>query len=137
AKMRTTVLHRSSTHLLIAAALAVTVGAARAHDESKYPDLSGQWVRVGPGWFDPAKPAGRGQQAPLTPEYQAVFEASLADQAKGGPGNDLSTGCFPTGMPRLMTLTFAVEFVITPGVAHMPFENRLPRSVLTAGRRWP
>src|SRR6266478_5695392 len=32
--------------------------------------------------FDHAKPWGLGQQAPLTPEYQAVFEASLADQAQ-------------------------------------------------------
>jgi hypothetical protein len=58
---------------------------ARAFDESKYPDFSGQWRRP-PGigiQCDQTKPLGRGQQAPLTPEYQKVFEGSLADQAAG------------------------------------------------------
>ena len=40
----------------------------------------------------------RGQQAPLTPEYQAIFEASLADQAVGGAGNDARYSCFPVGI---------------------------------------
>ena len=31
---------------------------------------------------------GRAQQAPLTPEYQAIYEADLADQAAGGQGID-------------------------------------------------
>ena len=59
-------------------------GATHAFDDAMYPPLDGQWIRadvpgtVGPPPFDPAKPPGRGQQAPLTAEYQAKFEASLA-----------------------------------------------------------
>ena len=34
---------------------------------------------------------GRGQGAPLTPEYQAVFEANLADQKAGGQGGEAAT----------------------------------------------
>ena len=38
--------------------------------------------------WDPTKPLGPAQQPPLTPEYQARYEASLADQAPGGLGDD-------------------------------------------------
>jgi hypothetical protein len=73
------------------AAILVTVAAAQSFDGPKYPDWRGQWAGFfspelsanGPsqafaGW-DQTKPWGLGQQAPLTPEYQAVLEASLAD----------------------------------------------------------
>jgi len=60
------------------AALVMTSMAAQAFDDAKYPDLSGQWVAVrlgvrGQPAFDPTKPWGLGQQAPLTPEYQKVL----------------------------------------------------------------
>ena len=38
--------------------------------------------------FDQTKLWGNGQQAPLTPEYQAMLDASIADQEKGGLGNN-------------------------------------------------
>jgi hypothetical protein len=81
--------------IALAAALCVTFAGAQAFDETKYPDWKGQWSRVpvagltGNPSFDPNKSDGLAQQAPLTPEYQAILEASLADQAAGGPGNDL------------------------------------------------
>src|SRR5262249_55927455 len=78
-----------------------SAAAAWAHDETNYPDWSGQWLRTGGIQSDPTRPIGRGQQAPLTPEYQAIFEASLADQAVGGASNDARYSCFPVGMPRL------------------------------------
>ena len=73
--------------LALSAALSVSLGDARAAD-AKYPELEGQWIsgRMPPEQasqsFDPTKPAGAGQQAPLTPEYQKVLEESLADQAR-------------------------------------------------------
>src|SRR5258705_12718184 len=94
----------------VLATLVVASTAAQAFDDAKYPDLSGQWVaiRLGVGGqpaFDPTKPWGRGQQAPLTPAYQKVFEASLAEQSKGKQGNWQSgVSCLPTGMPAMMTL---------------------------------
>ena len=54
-------------------ALGVT---ASAQGSMKYPDWKGAWARFAiPGLggqpsFDQTKPWGRGQQAPLTPEYQ-------------------------------------------------------------------
>ena len=63
----------SATHSLtitLAAARLTSMGAARAFDETKYPDWSGQWLRIGGVQWDPSKPRSRGQQAPLTPEHQ-------------------------------------------------------------------
>jgi hypothetical protein len=130
-------LRRSICLLALTGALGILMSEARAHDPEKYPDWAGQWRISGGNRWDPTKPTGQGQQAPLTPEYQAVFEASLADQKLGGPGNDPSSWCFPTGMPRLMTAIFAIEFVILPDITHILFENRLPRRVFTDGRDWP
>src|SRR5437879_13249493 len=86
---------------------AQTLVDAQAWDDSKYPDLKGQWRRTEPGdptRFDPSKPAGLGQQAPLTPEYQALFETGLRDLAAGGTGLDPSFFCLPPGMPRIMNV---------------------------------
>src|SRR5215470_8835690 len=102
---------------LLALAVAVFAGPVAAQqpfDESKYPPMAGQWHRVGPlGVFDSTKPPARGQEAPLTPEYQAIFEANLADVAKGGSGDDPVHTCIPEGMPRAMNLVLPMEFVIT------------------------
>jgi len=64
------------------------MGQPQAFDESKYPNWKGQWMRGdgGGGRYDPYKPPGRGQQAPMKPEFLAVLDASLADQRAGGPG---------------------------------------------------
>ena len=59
------------------AAVSITLAGALAHDETKYPDWSGQWKRppgVGVQW-DETKPLGLGQEAPLIPEYQAMLGA--------------------------------------------------------------
>src|SRR5947208_14046986 len=94
----------------IVATLLITSAAAAAFDDAKYPDPSGQWVAVrlgvrGQPAVDPTKPWGRGQQAPLTPDYQKVLKKSIAQQAKGNQGNWLSgVSCLPTGMPAMMTL---------------------------------
>jgi hypothetical protein len=96
--------------IALATALFTPVSATRAFDDAAFPDLSGQWiaVRLGVGGqpaFDPTKAWGRAQQAPLTPEYQAVLEASLADQKNGGQGNwHPGDACLPPGMPAMMTL---------------------------------
>ena len=121
-------------------AMSVTmISAAVAFDETKYPDWSGQWLRppgVGFVW-DPTKPPGLGQQAPLTPEYQAVLAASLADQAAGGQGGDKLVTCISNGMPRMMTVAWPIEFVIMPNITYVNFHPFLPRRIYTDGRTWP
>src|SRR4051812_11053671 len=99
----------SLNKLVGAAALALALSAAGAGaqgtDLATYPDWSGQWRRP-PGigiQFDQSKPLGLRQQAPLTPEYQKIYEAGLADQAAGGQGTDPTYRCIPFGMPRMMS----------------------------------
>jgi len=125
--------------LALAAALVLPAAGAQAFDESKYPDFSGQWRRppgVGISW-DQTKPLGLGQQAPLTPEYQKIFEASLADQAAGGQGRDWPARCMPFGLPRIMTVVFPMEIVITPNTTHILFDYAMPRRIYTDGRSFP
>ena len=108
-------LYRTSiTSIAAAITLTMTACGAWAHDESKYPDFSGQWRRVGGTQWDPGKPGGLGQQAPLTPEYQAIYEASLAAQAGGGHGSDLRWTCRTSGMPRIMTAVYPIEIIVEP-----------------------
>jgi hypothetical protein len=116
-------------------------GNALAFDDAKYPDLKGQWRRVEPGdptRFDPSKPPGRGQQAPLTPEFQALFEAGLADMGEGGPGLDPSYVCLPPGMPRAMNVYTPMEIVVTPETTYILIDHiHHSRRIFTDGRDWP
>src|ERR1700722_3431003 len=131
-------LDRSSICAIALVALWVPINGARAQ-EAAFPDLSGQWKRppgVGIQW-DQTKPIGRAQQPPLTPEYQAIFEASLNDQAEGGQGNDPRFTCIPNGMPWIMSLNFPMEIVPLPKITYVMFEYEIPRRIYTDGRDWP
>jgi hypothetical protein len=121
------------------AALVLTMAGAAAFDESKYPDWSGTWKRApetGIGWEE-TRPRGRGQTPPLTPEYQAIWEASMADQDAGGQGGDTRVTCISNGMPRLMTIIRPIEFVILPKITYVVYENNLPRRIYTDGSGFP
>jgi hypothetical protein len=126
---------------MVAAALSLT--AAAAQDDPRYPDWSGQWRKApdgGPPRYDPSKPDGAGQQAPLKEEYRRIHEASMADQARGGPGlYVMSVKCIPMGMPFQMSIVFPFEFVITPKTTYILFEimTSQPRRIYTDGRDWP
>ena len=113
--------------------------AAQAQDLSKYPDWSGAW-RKPPGVgnnFDWMKPAGDGQQAPLTAESRAIFEATAADRAEGGLGGDPTGLCLPHGMPRMMIAVFPIEFIVTPATVYILTDYTTPRRIFTDGRSWP
>ena len=138
-------LFRGSIGTVAVAALLTSIATAQAFDDAKFPDLSGLWraVNLRPGGqpsFDPTKPWGRGQQAPLTPEYQAIHEASLADQANGGQGNWHSgSRCMPPGMPATMTVYGEMEIVVLPEVTHVLLNHNsgYHRRIYTDGRDWP
>ena len=129
--------------LAVVAALVAMLSSARAQVDAKYPDWSGQWQKVpdgGPPRYDPSKPDGRGQQAPLKDKYRAIHEASMADQAKGGQGLYVSSvKCIPMGMPYEMSIVFPFEFVVTPKTTFILFEptTSQPRRIYTDGRDWP
>jgi hypothetical protein len=129
------------TAMAVAVLLAMGLGRAQAAD---YPDWSGQWMRFAvpglPGQpsHDQTKPWGRGQQAPLTPEYQAVLEASIADQANGGLGNFPTTLGRAAGMPHMMMAFLPIELVVTPKATYVligMYDHY--RRIYTDGRDWP
>jgi hypothetical protein len=80
----------ASSSGVFALATVLMTGGAQAADGAKYPNWHGQWDTVSPRLggqsikFDPYKPFGPAQEAPLTPEYKKIHEESMADQAKGG-----------------------------------------------------
>jgi len=138
-------LHRGSIVLLaLAASLLATVSGALAFDESMYPNLKGEWRRVpvaglkGQPSYDSTKSEGLAQQAPLTPEYQAVLESGLAEMAAGGHGNNPTVTCLPPGMPRAMLPYESMEIIIEPEATHIAIEfmGQL-RRIYTDGRDWP
>jgi hypothetical protein len=127
-----------------AAMLAGALAGAQAADEPKYPDFSGQWARIptpgvtGQPSYDPTKSWGRGQQAPLTPEYQAILDANLKDQENGGHGGLIGWTCKPYGMPMMMYGFTPMEFVVTPKTTYVLI-NLLDtfRRINTDKRSWP
>jgi len=124
--------------ILAAALTCWALAGAHAFDESRYPDWAGQWRLGPPTKWDPTKPPGRGQEAPLTTEYQAIFEANLADQAAGGQGTDPTYICIPDGMPRAMNVVFPMEIVILPKTTYIMIEYLgMLRRIYTDGRDWP
>ena len=129
--------------IALATALLTTLAGAQAYDESKYPDWSGQWIKLpdgGPPRYDPSKPDGRGQQAPLKEPYRRMHEASMADQAAGGQGLYISSvKCIPMGMPFQMSIVFPFEFVITEKTTFVLYEimTSQTRRIYTDGRDWP
>jgi hypothetical protein len=130
----------------LAAALLLTITSAAAFDESKYPDFGGHWRRAGRvqserigAAFDPSKPFGREEKPPLTPEYQAIYEANLVDMEKGGQGIDPTYSCLSPGMPRVMIPYIGMEFVVTAGVTYILFERDwdFNRHIYPDGRGFP
>ena len=76
-------LYRSTFEVLaLATVLMATVSGAQA-DDAKYPNWKGEWTTVIPRMpgqqlrFDPTKPYGQGQQAPLTEEYKKIGRAHV------------------------------------------------------------
>jgi len=135
------VFHRRLIALIaLASALFAANGSVHAFDESIYPNWKGQWRRLeaGPPRYDPSKPVGLGQEAPLTEEYKALHAASIADQAAGGHGNDPTFTCVPPGMPRIMNVYDSMEIVVTPKTTHIFIQAvHDSRRIFTDGRPWP
>jgi hypothetical protein len=137
-------LYRSLIGAILLAALAMPTGDAWALDDAKYPDWTGQWERFavrglgGQPSHDQTKPWGFGQEAPLTPEYQAVLAASIADQATGGLGNFPTTLGRAAGMPNMMMAFGPLELIITPDTTYISIGwHDHYRRIFTDGRDWP
>jgi hypothetical protein len=117
------------------------VGGARAEDK-RYPDWRGEWTTVIPRLpgqqlrFDPNKPFGAGQDAPLTEEYKKIYQENLAELAQGGQGIFLyHASCMPAGMPTMMSAG-THEYIVTPETTYILAGTDV-RRIFTDGRPWP
>src|SRR5947207_1660216 len=125
---------RGALALALGIGLGGAVSGARSQviDLGKYPDIAGGWGRSEVFQW------ARGEKPPLTSEYQAVYEASIADRRIGGHGTDNMYRCFPPGMPRVMHVYSPMEIVITPGTTYILIDHiHDDRRIFTDGRGWP
>jgi len=134
-RYRSSICAVASAAALLGAALLATPSVAQVVDFGKYPDFKGQWVRTGNpnNWRELAGPA------PLTPEYQKIFEAITADLKSGGPGNWPSTFCTPAGMPAMMSFYDPAEIIVMPDITYILISHNDDsyRRIYTDGRAWP
>ena len=121
--------------VVLAAAFAASVARGQPVDRSRYPALDGQWVRnIGAHW-DASKPP-TAQEAPLTPEYQSVFEDNWAGFSTGH--EDPGRRCLPAGMPRMMIAFYPIQVILTPDTTYVRAEEMgESRRIYTDGRAWP
>jgi len=136
------VCRRTFEVLAVATVLMVTVGGAQAED-NQYPNWKGEWTAIVPRLpgqqlrFDPSKPFGVGQEAPLTEEYKKIYRDNLAELAVGGQGLFLyHASCFPAGMPTMMSGGGTHEYIITPETTYISVGTDF-RRIFTDGRPWP
>jgi len=124
--------------LIIAmAAPAAAQGGRAVNTPDAYPDWSGQWERIGSlNW--PPEGYREAGPAPLTEEYQAIYEENQRLRSQGILAGDPPATCLPPGMPRVMKMSFPMEIVITPRVTYViaDWESQV-RRIYTDGRDWP
>lgn len=101
-------------------------------------DFTGLWQnRGGIGWVQ-GVPPGPKQNAPLTPEYQKIFDFHQANAKAGRPTGDPTAGCLPQGMPRIMTMTYPMEIMMNERQVNIFAEwNGQTRRIFTDGRPLP
>jgi hypothetical protein len=131
--------NQSSTGAVALLMLILGMSVAQAHDETKYPDLRGQWSRgKGGAQWDQSKPGGLRQNVPLTAEYQAIYEANLAAEAAGGEVYNPQATCMPSGMPRMMIAYEPLEVIVTADATYVRVDHMSEfRRIYTDGRSWP
>ena len=121
-----------------AAARAAAGFVPKAYVPKSKRDFNGLWEnRGGIGWQQ-GIPPGKGQNAPLTPEYQKIFDRHQANAAIGKPTGDPTAACLPQGMPRIMTMTYPMEVLMNELQVNIFAEwNGQTRRIYTDGRPLP
>lgn len=128
-------------------ALALAVSAAEVHAAAKtasfiqrtsdgHPDWGGIWLRQGGIGLDPNLKPGQIDRPPLTPEYQAMYDASLASLKAGKPVADPTASCAPPNGVRLMNMVYPMEIFQRPGLVAVFAEwDHQTRRIYTDGRK--
>lgn len=119
-------------------------GAAAAADAASFiqrtqdgrPDWGGIWLRQGGIGLDPALKPGQIDRPPLTPEYQAKYDASLASLKAGRPVADPTAACLPPNGVRLMNMVYPMEIFQRRGLVAIFAEwDHQTRRIYTDGRK--
>jgi hypothetical protein len=132
--------------MALGAIVCLAGGGALAFDDALYPNLKGQWIGVRPitgsglqPSFDPYRRWGTTQDAPLTAEYTALFEANLVEQRDGGQGTNATSTCLAPGMPMVMNAHSPMEIIVLPETTYIRVDHirETRRRIYTDGRGWP
>jgi hypothetical protein len=100
------------------------------------PDWGSIWLRQGGIGLDPQLKPGQIDRPPLTPEYQALYEASLASLKAGKPVADPTASCAPPNGVRLMNMVYPMEIFQRPGLVAVFAEwDHQTRRIYTDGRK--
>ncbi len=101
-------------------------------------DFTGMWLNKGGIGWRQGVPPGIKQAPPLTPEYQAIWDEHRANAAAGRPTGDPTAACLPQGMPRIMTMTYPMEIMMSSQQVNIFAEwNAQTRRVYIDGRPLP
>jgi hypothetical protein len=122
-----------------APALAQSSNSAKAAPSQKdLPNWNGIWERVGSITWEPNARPGVPENPPFTPEYAEKYRKTTEAARQGHPVQDPTSRCLPPGMPRIMTMSYPMEILMTPGQVTIIAEwSSQVRRVFTDGRGHP
>ena len=102
---------------------------------ARLPDWSGAWGLDDQSFAKVvATSDGPAEIPPFTPAYVKKHRDNVADRHRGDVGGNNSANCLPDGMPNIMSVPFAFEFLFTPGRVTIIPENNEVRRIYTDGR---
>jgi len=123
---------------MAAPALAQAPNPAKAAPAKDLPNWDGIWERVGSITWEPNGKPGVPENPPFTPEYAAKYRKTTEAAREGHPVADPTSTCLPPGMPRIMTMSYPMEILMTPGQVTIIAEwSSQVRRVFTDGRAHP
>ena len=124
--------------LAVAAFAAAAPAFAQPKATPALPDWNGIWERVGSITWEPNGRPGVPENPPFTPEYAEKYRKTTEAARQGHPVADPTSTCLPPGMPRIMTMTYPMEILMTPGQVTIIAEwSSQVRRVFTDGRSHP
>ena len=115
----------------------------RAQAYAKLPDWSGVWTGTGTlfdqsrGALNPNTNREARDYPPYKPEWEAAYVKFLTDVVRQGKFTDPLSAAYPAGMPRMMTLPYGFQFVISPEMVWVVHEHPDVRYIYTDGRPMP
>jgi hypothetical protein len=115
----------------------------RARAYARLPDWSGVWLGTGTlfdqsrGALNPNTNPNARDYPPYKPDWEAAYTKFLTEVVRTGKFTDPLSAAYPAGMPRMMTLPYGFQFVISPEMVWVVHEHPDVRYIYTDGRSLP